>query len=81
MTTILGIKLTNRTKTAPIFQQILSKYGCNIKSRIGLHDVKEGVCSPDGIILLEVIGDDKTISDMLSELKSIEDIKLEKMIL
>ncbi len=81
MTTILGIKLAKRTETAPMLQEILSKYGCNIKTRIGLHDVRDGICAPDGVILLEVIGDEKIISDMLFELNSIQNIKLEKMIL
>ena len=81
MTIIIGIKLTNRAETATVFQKILSKYGCNIKTRIGLHEVNAGICSKNGIILLEVIGDEKIIENMLSELKSIENIKLDKMIL
>lgn len=53
--TIIGIHLTNRTEEAAGLQQILSKYGCSIKTRIGLHETSEGQCSPGGLILLEVI--------------------------
>ncbi len=38
MTTIMGIKLDNRTQTAIEFQQILTNYGCSIKTRLGLHE-------------------------------------------
>ena len=74
MTTFIGIKLPQRLETAPIFQNILSKYGCNIKTRIGLHDVSDTYCAPEGVILLEVLGEDEVIKNMLRELDSIDDI-------
>lgn len=66
-TTILGVKLNNRMNTAHEFQSILSTHGCQIKSRIGLHQVEDGVCSPSGVILLEVIGDESQLEkDLLA---------------
>ncbi len=53
--TIIGICLKNRTHQAAGLQEILTRYGCSIKTRIGLHDVAEGQCAPGGVILLEVI--------------------------
>ncbi len=79
MTTILGLKLINRADTAPEFQKILSKYGCSIKTRIGLHSVQGGFCSPDGIILLEII-DDKNLAALESELLKLDNIQIQHMI-
>ncbi len=79
MTTILGIRLAKRNETATKFQEILSKYGCNIKTRIGLHDVSDGVCASDGVILLEVIGAQEIISGMVKEIELIENSKIEVM--
>ena len=79
MTTILGLKLINRVNTAVEFQKILSKYGCSIKTRIGLHSLQGNFCSPDGIILLEII-DDKILSALESELLKLDDIQIQHMI-
>lgn len=54
MTTIIGIKVSNRLSSAAEVQSILTKFGCVIRTRIGLHNEVEGKCSPDGIILLEI---------------------------
>ena len=36
---IYGVHVTNRMNKATNVQQLFSEYGCNIKTRIGLHDV------------------------------------------
>ena len=66
MKTIIGIKLDDRLDSAVEFQKILSEFGCSIKTRIGLHDKIDGLCSPKGIILLEVI-DDAQAKELLSK--------------
>lgn len=78
MTTILGIRLDNRSQTAIDFQKILTTFGCIIKTRLGLHDVAENKCAPNGLILLEVIDDAQAV-DFEKELRSIEGIEIQKM--
>jgi len=78
-TTIFGVLLSNRINTACKFQEVVTKYGCSIKTRIGLHDVSEGKCSPNGVILLEVIGEDGEIAAMEKDLSMIPEVKLQKM--
>ena len=75
MTTIIGVRLDNRTQTALEFQKSLTKYGCIIKTRLGLHDVSANVCAPNGIILLEVINDEESV-EFEKELASIEGIEI-----
>jgi hypothetical protein len=77
---ILGIQITNRTTKAMEVQKIFSKYGCNIKTRLGLHEVNENVCSPSGLVLLEMFGQEEEILRMEEELKAIEGIMVQKMI-
>ena len=79
ITTILGIRLDRRIENAIPFQQILSKHGCIIKSRIGLHSVDKDKCSTSGIILLEIIGSAKEKTALEKEIKSLKGVKLEKM--
>lgn len=78
MTTILGIRLDNRANTAMEFQKILTAYGCIIKTRLGLHDVSENKCAPNGLIVLEVLdGDEAMLFEQ--ELLKIEGLELQKM--
>ncbi len=63
--TIIGIRLDNRQNEAALLQDILTRYGCCIKTRLGLHEVAQDACAAEGIILLEVI---KKEEDLLKEL-------------
>lgn len=78
MTTIFGIRLDNRTQTAVDFQKVLTHFGCSIKTRLGLHDVNDNVCAPNGLILLEVINDEEA-SKMKEELLEIPNLELQSM--
>ena len=82
MTTIVGIKVENRVKSAVCVQKILTDYGCIINTRIGLHENSsedcDGVCSTAGLILLEITNDKKA-QEMILELSKIQDIQIREM--
>ena len=78
MTTILGIKLPNRDNTSLEFQKIVSDFGCIIKTRLGLHSLQGGFCTPYGIILLEIT-DDKKLRELETALLKIDKIELQSM--
>lgn len=80
MTTIIGIKLTNRTELSNEFQNILSKFGCAIKTRIGLHSTCSSVCANWGTILLEIIDEDKT-KELKHELTQLDGVRVQSMTL
>jgi len=77
---ILGVHVQNRTKVVQKVQQVLSEYGCNIKTRIGLHDVSEAVCSPSGIVLVEFIGANADAEAMASRIKTIDGVEVQTMV-
>lgn len=76
---ILGVHITNRVKKAPEVQKLLTQYGCNIKTRIGLHDVGPNYCSPSGLLILEMFGDEATCKELAQELQAIEGIDVQQM--
>ncbi len=78
MTTIIGIKISNRLESAISVQEILTKYGCAIKTRIGLHEEINGQCSQKGLILLEIT-DNRQASLLSNELCDIDDIEIQQM--
>ena len=79
MTTILGIKLNQRAQNSIRFQELLSQFGCSIRTRLGLHGAGADSCSPFGIILIEVV-DDKDAEKIEQSLLEIDDIEIQKMV-
>jgi len=78
-TTILGVLLRKRTETSESFQEILSKHGCIIKTRIGIHNVADNVCSSDGVIILDVIGTEADIRALEADIKALKGSEIQKM--
>jgi len=77
---ILGIHVTNRLKNAADVQKVFTEYGCNIKTRIGLHDVDANVCSPSGVVLIELFGSDDEAAAMMAKLDEVEGVHVQKMV-
>jgi len=71
---LVAIKVGKREDSATKVQGILTSFGCSIKVRLGLHDLPEGVCSPAGLIILQVNAEDSEISKFVDELNSISDV-------
>ena len=66
-TTILGVSLENRLENALKFQRIVTEFGCEIRTRIGIHPALSEVCLNRGIVLLEVKGDGEGLIEKLKE--------------
>lgn len=77
---LVAIKMVNRQKSAVKVQNILTENGCLIKVRLGLHDIGSNVCSPAGLILLEVHPEDSQVDAMLTALNSIEEVTAKDLI-
>jgi len=77
---ILGLHVTDRVKEALKVQDTLTKFGCSIKTRLGLHEVNEDFCSTNGLILLELTGDKIEMDKLETELLKIEGLVVKKMI-
>jgi len=76
---IVGIHVTDRLKNAGDVQKIFTQYGCNIKTRLGLHEVHGNYCAGGGIVLLEMVGEMKDVDAMLRKLRKIEGLEAKKM--
>jgi len=78
--TILGVQVSNRAVNAGQVQKILSEFGCNIKTRLGLHQVDEKSCAISGVVILELFGKESEIQEMEKQLRAIEGIQVQKMV-
>jgi hypothetical protein len=54
--TLLIILVGKRKDTAVKVQQILTAWGCIIKTRLGIHDGILDKCSDEGLLILELYG-------------------------
>jgi len=73
---ILLVLVGNRQESALKVQKILTEMGCNIKTRLGLHDVSETECSNSGLIILELLGKEKDKKDVVKKLEKVESVSV-----
>jgi hypothetical protein len=77
---IVGIHITNRVKHVPEVQKVLTEFGCNIKTRLGLHELGNSHCSPNGLLLIEFAGELEKSDEFVAALKKIEGVETQKMV-
>lgn len=70
---IMAVLINHRSKKAPEVQEVLTKHGCIIKMRLGLHETDD-VCSEEGLVLLHMGGEDNEIKALEDELNGMEGI-------
>jgi hypothetical protein len=77
---ILGIMINNPAKGADKIQSILSKYGCSIRTRLGMHDMDDEYAGDTGLMLLELVGDIQECLRLENELLALEGVEVQKMV-
>jgi hypothetical protein len=77
---ILGVMINEPSKDSEKIQGILTKYGCCIRTRLGMHDIDEEIARDTGLMLLELIGDMQECLRLENELLELEGIEVQKMI-
>ena len=81
MRQIMGIQVGNRESDALKVQELLTKNGCIIKTRLGLHESSEQLCSIAGLIILEFLPDkEDEIAGLEKELAALSTIVVKKMV-
>ncbi|MCX7920421.1 MAG: hypothetical protein N3B21_00135 [Clostridia bacterium] len=68
---IMGILVDKRTQSAPKVQEVLTKHGDSILSRVGIHDPGE---EQHGLITLNVRDKKDRIESLAKELESLEGV-------
>ncbi|MGL5415014.1 MAG: hypothetical protein ACRDAU_05090 [Clostridium sp.] len=71
---IMAIRIAPRNLIAPKVQEVLTKYGCIIKVRLGLHEATGTECANDGLILLQLVHEVEKIISLKDELNDIEGV-------
>ena len=77
---ILGVMINDPAKGADKIQNILTNYGCVIRTRLGMHDIDEEYASETGLVLLELIGDMHECLRLENDLLALEGVEVQKMV-
>jgi hypothetical protein len=76
---ILGIMVQEKEKLALQLQRIFTKYGCSIKTRLGLNELDIPEVGNAGLIILELMGDEEECQRLENELQVLEGVTVRKM--
>jgi len=71
---VLGVLVSHRTDSAVEVQDVLTKFGCIIRMRLGLHETTN-VCAEDALLLLQLDGEDLEIKNLEESLNAIDGVK------
>ena len=77
---VLGVLVSEKSQAAITVQEVLTKYGCNIRTRLGLNELDREQCAGCGLIILELMGDLNESLRLENDLWSIPGVKVQKMI-
>ena len=75
---IMAITVNYRSQHATKMQDVLTKYGCMIKTRLGLHEAGD-TCSEGGLIILQLTGAKNEIEAFKNDLNAIEGVKADTL--
>ena len=77
---IMGVQLQQRQETAKDVQELLTKFGCFIKTRLGVNQASADLCSEQGLIILEFCHNaDKEACELEKLLSVMENVTVKKM--
>jgi len=68
---LLGVLIKERQNVATQVQELLTRYGCSIKTRLGMHEATDDRCAPQGLIILELTGASGDMLKLESELNAL----------
>ena len=76
--TIVGVHITDRLKEAVTVQKLLTEYGNQIKTRLGLHELssKAGL---NGLLILDMIQPASRIQELISKLNAVQGVECKSM--
>ncbi|QTA38849.1 hypothetical protein JYK00_00045 [Thermosipho ferrireducens] len=77
--TVMAILIDNREVSATKVQELLTEYGCYIKTRLGLHEGVPNYCSNSGLIILELVDDEKKHEELCKKLNEVSGVKADFM--
>ena len=77
---VVGVHITERVKLAGEVQKVFTEFGCQIRTRLGLHEADKSACSPSGLIILELVDDAAKVASLKKKLTAIDGVEVQSMV-
>ena len=77
---VIGILVRNREQNIENVQDVFTKFGCSIRTRLGINVSQEYNSNGTGLILLELTGEVAEMEKLENTLKTLKDVEVKKMI-
>ena len=77
---VVGVHITERVKHAGEIQKIFTEFGCQIRTRLGLHEADKGVCSANGLIILDMVDDDAKVAALKEKLTASDGVEVQSKV-
>jgi hypothetical protein len=79
--TIMAVRLARRVDSALQVQEVLTKHGCAIRMRLGLHETAKDYCAEEGLILLQVCATAEETAALEADLAAVHGVRVKTMAL
>ena len=76
---IIAFRLDQRVENAIRVQEVLTEFGCHIRTRLGLHEASKDYCANYGLIILQCCGSESEITAFVAGLNGITGISAKMM--
>jgi len=77
LSAVVAVLIAQRTADAAKFQEVLTRNGCVIRTRLGLHEVND--CREDGLVVLHVCGTAKDLEALVADINALSSIRAQMM--
>jgi hypothetical protein len=75
----MAVLLARRVDSATEVQRILTKHGCMIRMRLGLHETSKDYCAEDGLILLQLCGEPQEYAALEADLSALDGVRVKTL--
>lgn len=76
---ILGVRVSLRSEAAIKVQDVLTKYGCSVRTRLGLNIPDDSGSGEQGLIILDLYGNPDESLRLENELRNLDEVKVQRM--
>lgn len=78
---VVAFKLEQRADNAPHVQETLTKHGCLIRARLGLHETSKDYCANHGVIILQCCGPQEAVNALVGDLNAVSGVTAKSLCL
>ncbi len=77
--TVMVVLISHRHDAAAKVQAVLTGWGCLIKTRLGIHGGVQEDCSENGLLFLDLVGDNEKLCELERKLNVLQGVSARKM--